>query len=100
MEDGNHIEQGKAAGGGCNSLTSVQQTMPSTYCYSHRRRDVSTGELDGFFPCKVLRGEREESEKTQPSLECSSAGCSQMGSQTSQQDAVVHYQQGTTFHVH
>lgn len=39
----------------------------------------------------------EESKTTQSSLEHSSDGCSQMGSQTSQQDAVVHYQQGTTF---
>lgn len=54
-----------------------------------------------FIPCKVLRGENtEESKKTQPSLEYSSDSCSQMGSQTSQQDTVMHYQQGTTFHVH
>lgn len=54
-----------------------------------------------FFPWKVLGGENtEESKKIQPNLEFSSKSCSQMGSQTSQQDTVVHYQQGTTFHVH
>lgn len=84
-----------------NSLISARQTVPSPRCHSHRLQDVSTGKLHGFFfSCEVLRGEREGKEKTQPSLECRSAGCSPMGSQSSQQDAVVHYQQGTTFHGH
>lgn len=54
-----------------------------------------------FFLYKVLREENtEESEKTQANLEYSSDSSSQMGSQTSQQDTVVRYQQGTTLHVH
>lgn len=57
--------------------------------------------MNFFFLFSLVRGENtEERETTQSSLEYSSDSCSQMGSQTSQQDAVVHYQQGTTFHVH